>query len=59
MTEVTYTLAEAERELRRRECRTQGHAWDFMPRELAREEPRGIICTRCGWTGAITMDEKP
>lgn len=59
MTEDTYTLAEAERELRRRGCRERGHDFEFAPRRPMDEAPTGIMCGRCGWSGRVTMDEKP
>lgn len=59
MSDEVYTLVEAQRELRRRECRARGHDFDFMPRTLADEAPTGIICERCGWSGTVTMGEKP
>jgi hypothetical protein len=54
-----YTLAEADRELRRRTCETNGHDFAFQPRRLSEEAPAGITCMRCGWMGSIVMDEKP
>jgi hypothetical protein len=58
-TQPTYTLAEAARELARRECRARGHDFTFMERRLMDEAPTGIVCIRCGWTGDVTMGEKP
>lgn len=59
MSEETYTLAEAQRELRRRQCSERGHDWAFQPRRLRDEAPTGIVCEVCGWTGSVTMDAKP
>ena len=57
--EQRFTLAEARREIARRTCHDRGHDFDFKPRRLMDEAPTGIICARCGWSGTITMGEKP
>jgi hypothetical protein len=59
MTTDTYTLAEAERELKRRACARIGHSMDFGPRLLKDEVPATVLCTRCGWTGTVTMGARP
>lgn len=47
----TYTLAEAERILAKRECLNHGHDFEIMIDNLT-SDPTTIICTRCGrnWT---------
>lgn len=45
--EPRYTLAEAKRELDRRECQMRGHDWTFRM-TLGSQDPFGLICERCG-----------
>lgn len=65
MSEQTYTLDEAQRELDRRACVMGGHNWILVepgrmmcqaPGDIA---PRGVRCGRCGWSGVVTMNEWP
>lgn len=55
----TFTLDEAAKELRRRECRQTGHDWTFAPLRLVDEAPQFVLCDRCGWQGRIVMGDKP
>jgi hypothetical protein len=51
LTEKLYTLAEARRELARRECDTHGHDIDFM-HQHGSTDPIAAFCTRdCGHQG--------
>jgi hypothetical protein len=47
----TYTLAEAERILAKRECFNHGHDFEVMI-DNRTSDPAAIMCTRCGrsWT---------
>ena len=57
MAEPTYTLEEAERELAKRECAAHGHSWDVI--ENMAEGPLRIVCVQCGWSGDVTMGDRP
>lgn len=46
MGEQLYTLEEADRELRRRECMRLNHDWEVI--ETWGVGPTEIICSRCG-----------
>lgn len=54
--EPTYTLDEARRVMALRECATYGHEWNVV-QNLQR--PRRLVCDRCGWSGVVTMSERP
>lgn len=45
-TEPTFTLAEAARELARRECSMHGHDWSVL--ETLGRGPYAITCAQCG-----------
>lgn len=55
MNDERYTLAEAEQELRRRRCATEGHFYDVLVVTGA-NAPEAIICTRCGETWAVAKE---
>lgn len=56
MSEQTYTLAEARRELARQECQRHGHSWDVV--STLGDGPVSIVCGTCGWSGSVTMDQR-
>jgi hypothetical protein len=45
--EQRYTLAEAERELERRECQLHGHRFDVIV-VFGSADPVKVACLRCG-----------
>ena len=53
MSEQTYTLAEAQEQLKRQECERHGHDFDVFV-AMGSADPTVIVCTRCGksWTVA-------
>jgi hypothetical protein len=55
-TEPTYTLAEAKRELARRECVEHGHRWDVL--EALGVGPTHIVCDRCGESRKVLSDDR-
>jgi hypothetical protein len=57
MSEPTYTLAEAQRELARRQCATTGHEWNILS-AYPGGPPVRITCASCGWAGSIAMGER-
>lgn len=54
MTEQTYTLDEAKRELTLRRCRENGHAWAVGPQRMCEAYPSFIVCQRCGETAPVS-----
>lgn len=63
-TERRFTLDEAAAELRKQECRRFGHDWDVVAYGTlgnggAGAAPVGIRCGRCGWSGRVTMGDRP
>lgn len=58
-TEQRYALHEAEAELERRKCASQGHDWVFPQMRLMDETPTRVMCRRCGWSGSVTMGPRP
>ena len=57
MSDRTYTLAEAQRELALRECARHGHTWTIH--QNIASGPLRISCDRCGWSGGVTMGPRP
>ena len=55
--EPTYTLDEARRVMALRECSDYGHDWNII--ENMAQGPLRFSCGRCGWSGAVTMNERP
>jgi len=57
VSDPTYTLAEAQRELARLECVNHGHSWTIH--ENMTNGPLRISCDQCGWSGGVTMGPRP
>ena len=54
--QARYTLAEADRELRRQECSMYGH--DFsVTTTLGSDGPSGVACDRCGKSWRVVDSE--
>lgn len=61
MSEQTYTLSEAQRELALRECARWGHEWEVVSGYTiaTQHTPLAIKCGRCGWSGKVEMGDQP
>ena len=56
LAELITSLEEAQAELQRRECATYGHSWEVI--EALAAGPVRVVCA-CGWSGAVTMGDRP
>lgn len=51
-----FTLDDAARELKRRECAHHGHDFEII-RTVDSDGPRSVICERCGKSWRVVNDD--